>query len=67
MSAWDDMLDEFRALGGTADNIQLGQGQFGRGLFPIDPGAPIAILGPADAARVDEVDPVDDGFERSLR
>jgi hypothetical protein len=43
LSAWDDVLDEFRALGGTADNIRLGQGEFGRGLFPVDPARPIAI------------------------
>lgn len=43
MTAWDELLDEFRALGGTADNIRLGQGEYGRGLFPIDPTKPIAI------------------------
>lgn len=43
MTAWDELLDEFRALGGTADNIRLGQGEYGRGLFPIDPAVPIAI------------------------
>lgn len=40
---WDEMLEEFRALGGTADNIQLGEGNFGRGLFPIDPSRPIKV------------------------
>ena len=43
MTAWDELLDEFRALGGTADNIRLGQGEYGRGLFPIDPAKPVAI------------------------
>lgn len=43
MSAWDDLLEEFRALGGTADNIRLGHGEFGRGLFPIDPERPVVI------------------------
>ena len=43
MNAWDELLDEFRALGGTADNIRLGHGEFGRGLFPIDPASPVAI------------------------
>jgi len=42
--AWDDMLAEFRALGGVAENIRLGQGKFGRGLFPIDPAQPVKIL-----------------------
>jgi hypothetical protein len=32
------MLDEFRTLGGTADNVRLGTGALGRGLFPIEPG-----------------------------
>ena len=43
MTAWDELLDEFRALGGTADNIRLGHGAFGRGLFPIDPAKPVVI------------------------
>jgi hypothetical protein len=46
LTAWDDLLDEFRALGGTADNIRLGQGEFGRGLFPIDPARPVVIRVP---------------------
>src|ERR1041385_6586669 len=40
---WEDMLGEFRALGGTADNICLKEGRFGRGLFPRDPSKPIRI------------------------
>jgi hypothetical protein len=40
---WEDMLAEFRALGGTADNICLGEGSFGRGLFPCDFSKPIEI------------------------
>jgi hypothetical protein len=46
LTAWDDLLDEFRALGGTAENIRLDQGQFGRGVFPVDPAKPIAIRVP---------------------
>lgn len=41
--AWDEMLAEFRALGGTAENIRLGEGALGRGLFPVDPARPIKI------------------------
>jgi hypothetical protein len=37
------MLDEFRALGGTADNVRLGLGPLGRGLFPIDTARQVAI------------------------
>jgi hypothetical protein len=40
---WDEMLDEFRALGGTADNVCLRDGPFGRGLFPLDPSRPVNI------------------------
>ena len=41
--AWNEMLDEFRALGGVAENIRLDHGALGRGLFPIDPAKPIEI------------------------
>ena len=37
------MLDEFRALGGTAENIRLGQGALGRGVFPVDPAKPVVV------------------------
>lgn len=54
------MLDEFRALGGTADNIRLGLGELGRGIFPVDPARPVAVRIPenllidtADAVFVD--------------
>ena len=40
---WDEMLDEFRSLGGIADNIRLGEGRFGRGLFPVDTSRPYRI------------------------
>jgi hypothetical protein len=41
--AWEEMLAEFRALGGTAENICLGEGVYGRGLFPLDAARPVAI------------------------
>jgi len=40
---WEEMLEEFRALGGTADNVCLGQGRLGRGLFPRDPAKPVRV------------------------
>ncbi len=43
---WQQLLREFRALGGTADNVRLGQGTFGRGLFPINTTEPVAICVP---------------------
>ena len=42
-TTWEEMLAEFRALGGIADNVRLGYGRYGRGLFPIDPSRPVAI------------------------
>ena len=45
-SKWDEMIAEFRALGGVADNIEQRRGSLGRGLFPIDPGKPIRIAVP---------------------
>jgi len=43
---WDGMLAEFRNLGGIADNICLKEGQFGRGLFPVDPSKPVDVFIP---------------------
>lgn len=37
------MLDEFRALGGTADNVCMREGVNGRGLFAVDPARPVAL------------------------
>jgi hypothetical protein len=37
------MLVEFRALGGTAENICLKEGHYGRGLFPVDPSQPVKV------------------------
>ena len=45
---WDAMLAEFRALGGTAENIILRQGPRGRGVFPVDPAKPIRLHSPSN-------------------
>jgi hypothetical protein len=37
------MLEEFRVLGGTADNVSLKAGRYGRGLFPVDPSKPVKL------------------------
>ncbi len=42
-AAWQELLAEFRELGGTAENICLREGAHGRGLFPLDPAKPLAI------------------------
>ncbi len=44
--AWDELLEEFRSLGGTAENVRLGEGALGRGLFAADPGVPVRIAVP---------------------
>lgn len=44
--SFEDMLDEFRALGGVADNVRRGPGRFGMGLFPIDPQQPVHLSVP---------------------
>ena len=46
MSKWDEMIEEFRALGGVADNIEQGCGALGRGLFPVDPKKNVRIFVP---------------------
>src|SRR5215472_16098366 len=43
---WDTMLAEFRALGGTAENVVLRQGPRGRGVFPLDPAEPVRLCVP---------------------
>ncbi len=44
--SWDEMLEEFRSLGGVADNVRIGQGVNGAGIFPIDPARPVLIQVP---------------------
>ena len=46
MSKWDEMIEEFRALGGVADNIEQRCGALGRGLFPVDLKKPVRIFVP---------------------
>src|SRR5262249_3141698 len=40
------MLDAFRALGGTAENVRQGEGALGRGIFPVDAAKPVVIRVP---------------------
>ena len=41
------MLQDFRTLGGVADNVRIGTGARGRGIFPIDSTLPISLRIPA--------------------
>ncbi len=43
---WDELVDEFRALGGSMDNVRLGHGPLGRGLFVVDPARPFLVRAP---------------------
>jgi hypothetical protein len=43
---WEELVTEFRSLGGIADNVALGNGPFGRGLFAIDPAKPVELRTP---------------------
>lgn len=45
--SWAQMLDEFRQLGGKAENIEQRAGQFGNGIFPADAAKPVEIEVPA--------------------
>jgi hypothetical protein len=40
---WQEMIAEFRALGGTIENVRLGTGPRGRGLFSIDNTEPVLL------------------------
>lgn len=41
-----EILEKFRVLGGVAENIELRDGHYGRGIFPINPNLPIKIIVP---------------------
>ena len=43
---WHAFLDEFRALGGRAENVMQRKGKFGMGIFPIDPSKPVDLFVP---------------------
>ena len=48
VNSWQQILIEFRALGGVAENIDLRKGAYGRGIFPLDPELPSKIQVPED-------------------
>lgn len=43
---WEALLERFRAAGGVAENVRLGDGAWGRGIFPIDPVQPVILHAP---------------------
>ncbi len=44
---WDFLLSEFRSLGGIADNICQKEGEYGRGIFPVNPSLKARIFTPS--------------------
>lgn len=46
MNSWESTLVNFRELGGVADNIELREGHYGRGLFSEDPNKPVKLFVP---------------------
>lgn len=61
---WDEMIEEFRALGGIADNLHLGTGPLGRGLFVLDPEQPAHIHVPNNLLFDAENLTIEDGMLR---
>ncbi len=45
--SWDFLISEFRKLGGIADNVCQKEGEFGRGIFPVNPNLKARILTPS--------------------
>lgn len=53
---WDKLLDEFRALGGIAENVRLAEGRYGRGVFVIESQRPAKLWAPSSMfIRVDDI------------
>ena len=44
---WDFLLSEFRRLGGIADNVYQKNGDYGRGIFPVNPSLRARIFTPS--------------------
>ena len=45
--SWDFLISEFRRLGGIADNICQKEGEYGRGIFPVNPNLKAKIFTPS--------------------
>ena len=44
---WDFLLSEFRRLGGIADNVCQKEGEYGRGIFSVNPRLRARIFTPS--------------------
>ena len=45
---WENLVTEFRKLGGIADNVYQKEGENGRGIFPVDPTISSRIFTPSN-------------------
>ncbi len=53
---WDFLLSEFRNIGGIANNVCQKEGEYGRGIFSIDPKNPTRIFTPSKLmVKVDDI------------
>lgn len=43
---WEELLAQFRSLGGIFQNVRIGEGESGRGVFVVDPAKPALLLAP---------------------
>ena len=43
---WTSLIEEFRSFGGIATNVIQREGEFGLGLFPVDPSKPVELRAP---------------------
>ena len=43
---WEELLAEFRSLGGVFENARIGEGASGRGVFVVDPAKPALLHAP---------------------
>lgn len=43
---WEELLAEFRSLGGVFENTRIGEGASGRGVFVVDPAQPAIVFTP---------------------
>jgi len=59
--SWEEMIEQFRKLGGTADNLIQRVGSRGRGIFPIDNTKPVRLRVPRNLlVPIEDIQFVDD-------
>jgi hypothetical protein len=64
---WDELVARYRALGGTAENVRLGTGPLGRGIFVVDPSRPARLHSPENLLVPVEAIEIDGGRSMSVK